>query len=242
MQALAPPRILLSGDAAVTVEFGKRIDAAANSRVLALDHAIAEAQLDWVKETVPTYRSLLVHYDPLTITFDQLSETLFDLAKRPSQATSEICHWRIPVVYGDEFGIDLEDVARTHNTTADEIIRRHTESDYRVAMLGFMPGFSYLSGLSPSLETPRRQSPRTMTPTGTISIGGTQAGVQCLASPSGWHLLGRTPVRTFQIDRDPVFLLRPGDAITFYAIDAKEFADRDQAASSGELVAEQVSV
>jgi KipI family sensor histidine kinase inhibitor len=117
-------------------------------------------------------------------------------------------------------------------------VARHVAGEYRVAMIGFTPGWSYLSGLQKSLHMPRRQNPRLVTPAGTISIGGTQTGIQCLAGPSGWHLLGRTAVRTFQLHRDPIFLLEPGDRVTFYAVDAKTFADQDRAAEAGEIIAE----
>ena len=168
-------------------------------------------------ETVPTYRSLLVHYDPVQIDFDTLGEKLLALAQLPVPAATKTRRWRIPVVYGGEHGIDLEDVAKTLNTTPDDIVARHVAGDYRVAMIGFTPGWSYLSGLEDSLHMPRRQNPRLLTPAGTISIGGVQTGVQCLAGPSGWHLLGRTAVRTYQLHRDPIFLLEPGDAVTFSA-------------------------
>ena len=115
---------------------------------------------------------------------------------------------------------------------------RHVACDYRVAMIGFTPGWSYLSGLDKFLYVPRRQDPRLLTPAGTISIGGVQAGVQCLAGPSGWHLLGRTAVRSYQLHRDPIFLLEPGDRVTFSPVDAKTFAEQDRAAESGEIVAE----
>ena len=145
-----------------------------------------------VTETVPTYRSLLVHYDPVQIGFDALGEKLLALAQRPVPPTTKARRWRIPVAYGGEHGIDLEDVAKTLNTTPDDIVARHVAGDYRVAMIGFTPGWSYLSGLDEFLHMPRRQNPRLLTPAGTISIGGVQTGVQCLAGPSGWHLLGRT--------------------------------------------------
>jgi KipI family sensor histidine kinase inhibitor len=142
------------------------------------------------------------------------------------------------VAYGAEHGIDLEDVAKTLKTTPDDIVARHIAGDYRVAMIGFTPGWSYLSGLDRSLHMPRRQNPRLLTPAGTISIGGVQAGVQCLAGPSGWHLLGRTAVRTYQLHRDPIFLLEPGDRVTFSAVDAKTFTEQDRAAENGDIVAE----
>jgi KipI family sensor histidine kinase inhibitor len=233
----SPPRLLPSGDSAITVEFSRNIDDAANGRVLALDRALAGAPVEGVTETVPTYRSLLVHYDPLVIGFDALAEKLTALARLPVPPLTTTRRWRIPVVYGGEHGVDLEDVARTLNTTKD-IVARHVAGDYRVAMIGFTPGWSYLSGLDKFLHLPRRQNPRLSTPAGTISIGGVQTGVQCLAGPSGWHLLGRTAVRTYQLHRKPIFLLEPGDAVTFSPVDAKIFAEQDRAAERGEIVAE----
>ena len=234
----APPRLLPSGDSAITVEFSRHIDDAANRRVLALDRTLAREAIAGVTETVPTYRSLLVHYDPQQIDFSALSDKLAALAEVPVPATMPGRRWRIPVSYGGEHGIDLEDVAKELNTSADDIVARHAGGNYRVAMIGFTPGWSYLSGLEDSLHMPRRQNPRLLTPAGTISIGGVQTGVQCLAGPSGWHLLGRTAVRTYQLHRDPIFLLEPGDCVTFSIVDAKTFAEQDRAAEAGEIVAE----
>ena len=235
------PRLLPSGDSAITVEYSRDIDDGANRSVLALDRSLARAPIAGVTEAVPTYRSLLVHYDPVQVDYDTLSERLLALAKSPGEATASARRWRIPVAYGGEHGIDLEDVAKALNTTPDDIVARHVAGNYRVAMIGFTPGWSYLSGLEKSLHMPRRQNPRLLTPAGTISIGGVQTGVQCLAGPSGWHLLGRTPVRTYQLHRDPTFLLEPGDYVTFSRIDAKTFAEQDRAAESGEIVAELVA-
>jgi KipI family sensor histidine kinase inhibitor len=238
---LTPPRLLPSGDSAITVEFSRNIDDAANQRVLALDRAHAAEPIAGVTETVPTYRSLLVHYDPVQIGFETLSEKLMALAQRPVPAATKARRWRIPVTYGGEHGIDLEDVAKALNTTTDEIVARHVAGDYRVAMIGFTPGWSYLSGLEKSLHMSRRQNPRLLTPAGTIAIGGVQTGVQCLAGPSGWHLLGQTAVRTYQLHRDPIFLLEPGDAISFTPVDAKTFAEQDRAAEAGEFIAELIA-
>jgi len=235
---LTPPRLLPSGDSAITVEFSRTIDDAANQRVLALDRAHAAEPIVGVTETVPTYRSLLVHYDPVQIGFEALGEKLIALAQRRASTATKTRRWRIPVAYGGEHGIDIEDVAKTLNTTPDDIVARHTAGDYRVAMIGFTPGWSYLSGLDKSLQMPRRQNPRLLTPAGTIAIGGIQTGVQCLAGPSGWHLLGRTAVRTYQLHRDPIFLLEPGDSISFTSVDAKTFAEQDRAADAGAFIAE----
>ena len=238
---LPPPRLLASGDRAITVEFARTIDDAANERVLALDRALTKAPIEGITETVPTYRSLLVHYDPVRIGFDALGPKLVAMAQQPSTRTESTRHWRIPVAYGGKNGIDLEDVAKALNTTPNEIVARHVGGDYRVAMIGFTPGWSYLSGLDKSLHMSRRQNPRVFTPMGTISIGGVQAGIQCLAGPSGWHLLGRTAVKTFQLHRDPVFLMEPGDRVSFYRVDDKVFAEQERAAEAGEIVAEVIA-
>ncbi|MDE2062548.1 MAG: 5-oxoprolinase subunit PxpB [Bradyrhizobium sp.] len=235
-----PPRLLPSGDSAITVEFSRKIDDEANRRVLALDRTLAQEPIAGVTETVPTYRSLLVHYDPTEIDFPTLGRKLTQLAERPVSSSERSRLWRVPVAYGGEYGIDLEDVAKTLGTTPEDVVARHIAGDYRVAMLGFTPGWSYLSGLPETLHMPRRQNPRLLTPAGTISVGGVQAGIQCLAGPSGWHLLGCTPVRTYQLHREPTFLLEPGDRVKFYQIDAKTYAEQERAAERGEIIAELV--
>jgi KipI family sensor histidine kinase inhibitor len=238
---LSLPRLLPNGDSAITVEFSRDIDDAANRRVLALDRILAREAIAGLTETVPTYRSLLVHYDPVQIDFGALSEKLISLSQSPAPPLENTRRWRIPVVYGGEHGIDLEEFAKTLKTTPDEIVARHAAGNYRVAMIGFSPGWSYLSGLDKFLHMPRRQDPRLLTPAGTISIGGVQTGVQCLAGPSGWHLLGRTAVRTYQLHREPIFLLEPGDQVTFSVVDAKTFAEQDRAAEAGEIIAELIT-
>jgi KipI family sensor histidine kinase inhibitor len=232
------PRIVPCSEAALVVEFGDAIDEATNSKVLALDLALAQANVAGVIETVPTYRSLLVHYDPLLLSFADLSARLRPLASSAPAERGSRRRWRVPVVYGGEYGIDLDDVAKARGMTTDEVVRLHTGGDYYVAMLGFLPGFAYLAGLDPRIATPRRDDPRAVTPAGTISIGGVQAGIQCLPGPSGWHLLGRTPVRTYHPRRDPVFLIEPGDAVSFHAVAAREWAALDRAAEAGEPIAE----
>ncbi|MES1148344.1 MAG: 5-oxoprolinase subunit PxpB [Bradyrhizobium guangdongense] len=240
-ETFSPPRLLPSGDSAITVEYSRSIDDDANQAVLALDRALTDADIDGVTESVPTYRSLLVHYDPGKIGYEALGEKLLALASQPAPPTAKTRRWRVPVAYGGEHGIDLEDVAKALNTTPDDIVARHVAGDYRVAMIGFTPGWSYLSGLDKSLQMSRRQNPRLLTPAGTIAIGGIQTGIQCLAGPSGWHLLGRTAVRTYQLHRTPIFLTEPGDRVTFFAVDHKTFAEQDKAAEAGEIIAEQVA-
>jgi KipI family sensor histidine kinase inhibitor len=238
LSRLSKPRVLACGDSALAVEFGTAMDADSNRRVFALDRALKNAPIEGIVETVPTYRSLLVHYDPLALGFSELSDRLLALLDQPGSAGNLSRHWRVPVFYD---GLDLDDVAKAHDMSPDELIQRHSTPRYDVAMIGFTPGFSYLRGLDPAIATPRRAQPRIATPAGTISIGGAQAALQCLAGPSGWHLLGRTPVRTFHPQRDPVFLIEPGDTVTFERIDAAAFDRLERLAERGETVAELIS-
>src|SRR5260370_4889647 len=136
---ISPPRILPSGDSAITVEFSRNIDDAANQRVLALDRTLAGEPIAGVNETVPTYRSLLVHYDPVQIDFGTLSEKLVSLAQRPVPPETKARRWRIPVVYGGEDGVSLKDVAKTLNTTPDALGTLHATGHHRVAIVGFTP-------------------------------------------------------------------------------------------------------
>ncbi len=229
-------RILPSGDAALVVEFGDTVAPELNAAVLALDAALAGRP--GIVEAVPTYRSLLVHYDPMATTTAQISDLVHASLASSRQDTGAHRTWRIPVAYGGEHGIDLEATAATHAISPDELVRRHAAPTYQVYMLGFLPGFAYLGGLDPSIAIPRRTDPRLKTPPGTISIGGVQALVASIEAPSGWHLLGRTPARNFMASRDPVVLLAPGDRVRFAPIDARDFAELDRAAAAGEPVAE----
>lgn len=234
------PTVKPCGDRALIVEYGESVDADINRRVLALDAYLVHHQISGISETVPTYRSLLVHYDPLVQDFSAMKTALLQAAGKSGAEAGAGRLWRVPVAYGGEFGIDLADVAARHAMSEEDVARRHAAGRYRVYMLGFLPGFAYLGGLDPALATPRRDDPRLMTPAGTISIGGVQAGIQCLAAPSGWHLLGRTPVRTYHPGRDPIFLVEPGDEVEFYAIPHQAFAALDARAEAGEPIAEEV--
>jgi KipI family sensor histidine kinase inhibitor len=238
--AASPVKFLDAGDAAIVVEFGREIDPSLNAAVLALDAAIGAAAIPGVVETVPTYRSLMVQLDPLLV-----DRAAFVERVRMMIATLDVRgiagrRWRVPVVYGGEFGIDLEDVARRHEITPQEVIRRHSAPVYRVYMIGFMPGFTYLGGLDMSIATPRRLDPRPKTPRGTISIGGIQALIANQEMPSGWHLLGRTPVRAFLAGREPAVLFAPGDEVVFEPIETRHWEALDRAGEKGEIIAEVV--
>jgi KipI family sensor histidine kinase inhibitor len=192
--------------------------------VLSLDRALAEAGLTGIVETVPTYRSLQIHFDPDRLDAEALHRTIERLAAKLDDAAPPGRLWTVPVAYGGEHGIDLESVAERTGLTPDEVIACHMGGDYRVYMIGFQPGFTYLGGLDPKLHLPRRETPRLKTPAGTISVGGIQAAVASIEAPSGWHLLGRTPVRAFDPARDDPFLFRAGDRIRFERISHDDYA------------------
>ena len=232
------PRFLACGDAAVTIEFGTTIDPATSAQVLALDAALNAQAVPGLIETVPTYRSLMLQFDPLRLDYEDLQRRVSALAGKLETDTKCGRRWRVPVVYGGSFGMDLEATAERHGLTPAQLIDKHSAPVYRVYMIGFMPGFTYLGGLDPTIATPRRTDPRPMTPAGVISIGGIQALIGGQAMPSGWHILGRTPVRTFMAGREPAFLIEAGDEVVFEPVEAAGWDALDRAAEAGEPVAE----
>lgn len=235
------PAVHPCGDCALTIDLGNEIDERLNIAVLALDARVARDKPVGVIETIPTYRSLFVAYDPVLTDFQVLADWLLNAARQPVEAVKAGRIWRFPVCYGGEFGVDLPFVAQKSGLSEAEVVHRHVGSTYRIYMMGFLPGFTYLGGLDPALAVARRDDPRLTSPTGTISIGGIQTGIQCLASPTGWHLIGRTPARSYDPARSRVFFLEPGDQVRFFTVSPEEFSALEQRAAAGDLVAEEVS-
>jgi len=214
-------RMLPVGECALSVEFGDTVDAETNARVLALDDAMGTSGLPGIIECVPTYRALMIHYDPLTTPFADLRAEVARIAEMAAGGTVREHRgslWRIPVAYGSEFGIDLADLAGRHGLAESAVIDLHAGTTYRIYMLGFAPGFAYLGDLPDRLHTPRRTEPRLSTPAGSVSIGGAQTAITSVAVPSGWHLIGRTPYATFDPRSERAFLLAPGDRVRFEPI------------------------
>jgi KipI family sensor histidine kinase inhibitor len=222
----------------MTVELGNAVDIGVNEAVAALEQNISNAGIEGVLETIPTYRSLQVVYDPARIRSRDLIDRLSGILSGPVQGVAATRRWTIPVSYGGEHGKDLEFVAGVHNLSSDEVIRIHSGAEYRVYMIGFAPGFAYLGGLPEALHTPRRDNPRALTPARSVSIGGIQAAVSTMPVPSGWHLLGQTPVRTYDLTRPEPFLLKTGDRIRFESISHQEYRRLDAAAEKGDIIAE----
>lgn len=221
---MSQPRILTAGDSALTVEFGNEISEEINGRVQALDAAIQKAGIRGIVETVPTYRSLLICYDPCAVRQKALARAVARLARDlgpTGAAGGRIVE--IPVCYGGEFGEDLPDVAAHAGLSEEEVVRVHSSRDYLIYMLGFLPGFAYLGGLDPRIATPRLSTPRAKIPAGSVAIGGEQTGIYPIASPGGWRLIGSTPVRPYDPGREDPILYRAGDRIRFVPVPQAEY-------------------
>jgi inhibitor of KinA len=220
------------GDRALLITLGDSIDETTHRLVRAVCARLIARALPGFVELIPAYASVAVHYDPAavpngngeTVPYERFSAAvaaaLADLGDEELPPPRRV---EIPVCYGGQYGPDLDDLAREHGLTADDVVRLHSGATYRVYMLGFAPGFAYLGGLSKELATPRRTEPRTNVPAGSVGIGGKQTGVYSLPSPGGWHLIGRTPIKMFDATRDSPALLATGDMVTFRPIQPNEF-------------------
>ena len=202
---------------------GEDISEETGARVAALDRALRAAALPGVTETVPAYASLLIRFDPFAVDYDDLRAAVERIESGLDAAeTADGRIVELPVCYGGEYGPDLAFVAEHAGMTEDEVIRLHSGRDYRIYMLGFLPGFPYLGGLDSRLHTPRLDNPRTRIPAGSVGIGGAQTGVYPMESPGGWRLIGRTPVPLDDAARLPY---RAGDRIRFVPVTEEEYAD-----------------
>ncbi|MGH8172957.1 MAG: 5-oxoprolinase subunit PxpB [Rhodanobacteraceae bacterium] len=219
------------GETTLLLRFGARIDAALNARVHEVALTLAAAQLPGITDLVPAYAALALHYEPSQWSqgnggspWQHLATAVRAVLRTPpahAAATSAIVE--IPVCYGGDFGPDLDALAQHARVSIDEAIGLHVAAEYRVAMLGFAPGFPYLLGLGTALHMSRRASPRTRVPSGSVGIGGAQTGIYPTELPGGWQLIGRTPLVLFDAARAQPALLTPGDRVRFRAIDTREF-------------------
>lgn len=231
------PLFMPAGDQSMVVELGDGIDPETNRSVRNLTLAIEKSSVDGVTELVPTYRSILVYYDPLVIAHNELKQQIVEISQHiDEQAIGSPRVVHIPTLYGGEYGLDIEFVAEHAGLTTDEVIEIHSGTDYLVYMMGFSPGFPYLGGLSERLITPRLQSPRTEISAGSVGIAESQTGVYPIASPGGWQLIGRTPVKMFDPGREPPALLNAGEYVRFVPLDTEEeFLRIRQQAERGEF-------
>ena len=231
-------RIEPLGDRALLITLGAEIAPAVYDRVQRSLGQLRAARLAGVTDMVPAFASIVLHYDPTRIaasadgspyaTLAAAVEQCLRLAVNAREPTGSLVE--IPVCYGGAFGPDLEDLAAAHKLAPDAVVRLHAGHEYFVYMLGFLPGFAYLGGLPPELATPRRSTPRSHVPAGSVGIGGEQTGVYPLESPGGWHIIGRTPERMFRPEQDPPVRLAMGDRVRFRAISENDFGRLESSA------------
>jgi inhibitor of KinA len=232
------PRFLDAGEAALSIEFGDSVEPRINARVLALEAALQRAALPGVLETVPTYRALMIHYEPLILPRDLLVEALEALASKSDESLfAAKAHWRLPCCYDRECAEDIEEAADVLSLAPQGLAQLHASGDYRAYMYGFAPGWCYLGGLPEALVLPRRARPRGPTPPGAVLIGGGLTLVASNPMPTGWYVIGRTPERLFALDRAPPLLIEPGDRISFEPIDPATFGALEVRVARGEVVA-----
>ena len=218
------PRVRPLGDGGFTVEFGDTIDPEVNDRVLAFAAALDAMGLPGVTEVVPSYCAVAVYADPGVDEMDELADRLVALAATPNPGpTSFPRHVEIPVVYGDEYGPDLEEVAAFSGLPQERVILLHASVEYRAFMLGFSPGFPYLGPVPEAIAMPRRAEPRTRVAAGSVGLAASQTGIYPIESPGGWRIIGRTPLDLYDASRPDPFLIRPGDRVRFRPIARNEY-------------------
>lgn len=230
-----PARFLAAGDTALVVEFGDSVDREISERVLALAAEVEARAIPGVVELVPTFRSLMVHYDCLRIGHDELLSAIEPLLVNLGSVAARHRLWSLPVCYDTELGPDLAEVAERTGHPVAEVIRLHTAVTYHVYSLGFLPGYPYMGDGPEELSLPRRENPRLRVPMGSVCVAFRMAGIYSLESPGGWHLLGRTPVRLFDLRRPDAVLLAPGDQVRFVPVSRDEHDRLEVEAAEGRL-------
>ena len=231
-------RIVTAGDMAVTVEFENVIDRHTSEKVIALDATLKNAPVEGVIETIPTYRSLMVVYDPEKLRGNALTDILLDRAGDLAERASTERLFTVPACYEGEAALDLEELAAMKNVSAEELVKLHTSATYRVYMIGFAPGFTYLGGLPEILHTPRLETPRQRVEAGSIGIGGSQSCISSLPGPSGWRYIARTPINLFDTDHSEPAFFRAGDLIRFMPVSPSTFTTLKRRVDEGETILE----
>lgn len=232
-------RFLPAGERGLVVELGNLISPGVNARVHRLAKLLSERDLEGVIEVVPTYRSLLVYFDPLRLERSRLVAVIADMLGSDTLPAADpkrkvrVVH--VPVCYGGEFGPDLDDVARHNGLSPEQVIAIHSSRPYLVYMLGFTPGFPYLGGMSRKIATPRLENPRPKIPRGSVGIAGAQTGIYPVESPGGWRLIGRTPLNCFDPRSPDPFLFSAGDHLRFIPITPDRYHDLRRRVESGFL-------
>ena len=235
IQSRQAPRFLPCGDTALCVEFGDNIDRRVSALVLALAERLEAASMPGIVELVPTFRSLLIHYDPSVLLQAELTANLEPLLTGLTAAEDSGRLWRFPACYHESLAPDLVEVASRTQLTPHEVAERHSAVTYHVYMVGFLPGYPYMGDLPPELALPRRENPRTKVPPGSIAIASTMTAVYALESPGGWHLIGRTPLPLWDLRRDPPVLLGAGDKVVFQPVSLGDYGTLLAKSAAGEF-------
>ena len=230
------------GDSGIRVGFGERIDPKINREIQSFVNELERTPIPGVVEWVPTYCAVTVYYHPHRIRYRELCQQLEAIEKKRVPVTEkDVRVVELPVVYGGEYRPDLESVAGENGLSPQEVIRIHSDPSYRVYMMGFVPGFPYLGGMSEKIATPRLKDPRPRIPAGSVGIAGSQTGVYPLETPGGWRIIGRTPIRLYDPDRNPPVLLRAGDLVRFRPIPVDAYREMEMKGSEGVEPDEDVS-
>ena len=221
---MAYPLIKVTGDTSLAVIFGDEISNEMNEKVRSFDEILENEKIPGVYETVPTYCQITIHYAPEIIRFNGLKDRLEQLLlKSHHAASSHALIIEIPVIYGGEYGPDLEYVAKHNGLSKEEVIKIHSNPEYLIYMLGFTPGFPYLGGMDERIATPRLSSPRELIPAGSVGIAGRQTGVYPMNTPGGWQLIGRTPLTLYDPRNKKPILLDAGMHVRFVPVNQKEY-------------------
>ena len=217
-------RILTAGDSSLLIEFGNEISPEINRRIAAVVELMREQHIEGVVDVIPAFCSLLVNYDPRVAGYEKMKKRLESLVRvdiKVGQTKRKI--FEIPVLYGGEYGPDLASIADHAGISEDEVVLIHSSKDYLIYMLGFLPGFCYLGGLDERIHTPMLSNPRLRIRAGSVGIGGSQTGIYPLDSPGGWQLMGMTPIKTYDPEREIPILVEAGNYIRFVPIDEEQY-------------------
>jgi KipI family sensor histidine kinase inhibitor len=220
------PRIRPAGDQAFLVEFGTEISPEINRRVQEFFRRASGHKVPGIGEMTSSYCSALVYFDPFLLSYSEANAWAKEfLGSRFAEEEAAVPAKEVPVLYGGEQGPDLSFVARHNQISEEEVIRLHTGQPYLVYVVGFSPGFAAMGIVPPKIQAPRLANPRTKVPAGSVGIGGVQTGIYAVESPGGWQLLGRTPLKLFDLEKNPPSFFQAGDYARFYAIDEREFKE-----------------